>query len=288
MTSATEFVRAAYRLGRRFLRSIRYRLKLLEFRISMHRLDPPNILGVRLGLVLVGFDVTSPDLEAVERLTSKLERRGAVVERILVDNGTPRDEEAHRRKGWQVIEGSNRRFEFSGYEEGLASLRTGHDFVILLNDRWDSSKSLMIPLAIERLRFRSLVGERAIVGHVDRYPLPVTVLGTPSDNWIRTHAVVLPVEVVEELRPLDLGDVDLSATISDSHEAMIDAYVRGIGPMSETYTARWYRADPEIDQGVYLRKKISIFLEHALSVRARSEGIATSDLWEHAALPPRP
>ncbi len=286
MKSASELARLALRLGSRLPRFIRCRLRLFQFRRSLGRTAPPNISGIRLGLVLVGFGLTGEAVARVERLARNLERRGAAVERVIVENGTPR--EAPIKEGWQVVDGSNRRFEFSGYEEGVAALKRSHDFVILLNDRWESSKALMIPLAIERLPFRSMIDERAIIGHVNRYPLPVTVLGAPSASWIRTHAVVLPFGVLAELRPLDLGEFDLDATISDSHRAMIDAYVKGTGPMSETYTARWYRADSDIEAGTYLRKEVSIFLEHALSVRAKEQGIAMLDLWARSALPPRP
>jgi hypothetical protein len=220
---------------------------------------------------------------------------GARLRVVVVDNRLGGRVEIQLDAGADRISGDNRSREFSGWERGLAWLESAsasspETMMVLAND------TLVRPDKIDRIRTLSAdqvaAAERgAVVGWVDAYPRPVRSFGLELRQWVDTSLVIARRAVLERLRPLALPFRDDEVFTRDAR------LFREPSPLSENYRAylrTWLfgeTADPEFAHAWHAQGPLTverlgdvqgkiraILCEHHLSARARSMGIALSDI----------
>jgi hypothetical protein len=209
---------------------------------------------------------------------------------VVVDNALG---DAYRLEPFEdrVIAGSNRFWEFSAWDEGLAHV--GHrvwdyDFVHLVTSAFRTLYTRYID-RFDELMLESISGRGAAVGHIDYYNEPVVVLGNRSQAWIRTSFVFLP--------PAELATLGSLVCVSRP-EAFFspdpERPFRKDAPLSENY--RRYILDwltgPGTGQGVvwhsrfevtpetlphFQAKALAMLNEQMLAVRLRRQGCALVD-----------
>ncbi len=143
-------------------------------------------------LVLVGYDAehTARALAVCDVIG-----RGLGLEhRLLVANSAAVEVTAPT--GWQVLSGSNRMGEFSGWQEGLARLgSSGAAAALLVNDTIGSQRH---PSVFRRWALRQEIeGGRGAdwVGFVDRGVEPIgrlTIGAADCGEWVSTYCFYLP------------------------------------------------------------------------------------------------
>ncbi len=104
----------------------------------------------------------------------------------------------------ETIRGSNRAWEFSGWDEGLAHLGArarDYDLVHLVTSAFRTLHARYVDRCDQRA-LALVLGRRAAVGHIDHYDEPIELLGSRSRSWLRSSFVFLPPAELETLRPL--------------------------------------------------------------------------------------
>ncbi len=190
-----------------------------------------------------------------------------------------------------VIPGSNRLWEFSAWDEGLAHLGQrvwDYDFVHLVTSAFRTLYTRYIDRFDDGL-LESLAGRGAATGHVDYYNEPIVVLGNRSQAWLRTSFVFIPPTELATLGSLVSVDRPDEFFSGDPACPFLTK-----APLSETY--RRYILDwltgPGTGQGViwhsrfeltaeslpYFQAKVLAMLnEQMLAVRLRRQGCALVD-----------
>jgi hypothetical protein len=213
---------------------------------------------------------------------------GSSCELLVVDNeaGAGFGDE-----GCDVIAGSNRAWEFSAWDEGLAhvgSRVSDFDLIHLVTSAFNTLYTRYLDRLDERTL--GLVAGRAVaVGHVDRYGDLVEVFGIPSQHWLRSSFVFLPPGELAALGPLAVlldparffsGDpahpFRAEAPISDNYQRYILDWLTGEGTGQGT---TWHsRIQLDAATLPFFEAKVAAILnEHLMSIRLRRQGCAIVD-----------
>jgi hypothetical protein len=208
---------------------------------------------------------------------------------LVVDNAggafaaSPRDTE--------IIAGSNRHWEFSAWDEGLAHVGARiweYDLVHLVTSAFRTLYTRYIDRCDERTT-SLIVGRGVALGHVDYYDEPVELLGNRSQSWLRSSFLFLPPAELATLGTL-VGVTDPALFFSGD---LADPFLRD-APVSRNY--RRYVVDwltgPGTGQGTawhsrfaltsemlphFQAKALAIFNEHLLTIRLRRQGCTIAD-----------
>jgi len=190
-----------------------------------------------------------------------------------------------------VIAGSNRGWEFSAWDEGLAHVGAkiwDYDFIHLVTSAFRTLHTRYIERCDERT-LELVAGRGVAVGHIDCYDEPVELLGNRSQAWIRSSFVFLPPAELATLgRVVSVTDPGAFFTSDPANPFRLDA------PLSERY--RRYVLDwltgPGTGQGTiwhsrfeltaktlpfFQAKTLAILNEHLLAIRLRRQGCALVD-----------
>jgi len=190
-----------------------------------------------------------------------------------------------------VIAGSNRSWEFSAWDEGLASvgdLLGDYDLVHLVTSAF---RTLYVRY-IERLDLRVLqlvAGRRAAVGHIDRYDEPIELMGHTSQSWLRSSFVFVPPAELVALGSL-VGVTDASrffsgdarnpfratAPLSENYRQFIRGWLTGEGTGQGTKWHSRFALSPTT-LPLFESKALAILNEHMLAIRLRLQGCELVD-----------
>jgi hypothetical protein len=193
--------------------------------------------------------------------------------------------------GVELVPGSDRDWEFSAWDEGLAHVggrACDYDFVHLATAAF---RTLYVRY-LDRFDARMLgmaVGRRAAVGHVDCYGEPITILGRRSQSWLRTSFVFIPpaelaalgtVVSIRDPAAFFSGDpaapFRADAPISSEYRRLILDWLTGPGTgQGTTWHSRFELTAETLP--FFEGKARAILNEHMLAVRLREQGCATVD-----------
>jgi hypothetical protein len=189
----------------------------------------------------------------------------------------------------QVVQGSNRDGEFSGYDEGVRFLRdqSPPDLWLLANDRLLAYDDGYLPL-LRPATQRLVVEERLLLGRVDRLPVRCTVGGLAVPTYARSNYLMVDDASLQAIGKVTSVDTAGWATrVPEAHRAGLEALAGEDLPgeylafMADWLTGsgsgvhgRWYRAgDADSTSWPRLRLKLqAIVNEHLLSGRLRQAG----------------
>jgi len=208
---------------------------------------------------------------------------------LVIDNGeAPLQPES----GVEVMAGSNRLWEFSAWDEGLA--RVGHrlwdyDLVHLVTSAFGTLYTRYIDRLDHRL-LEQVAGRGAALGHIDRYNDPVELLGCSTQAWLRSAFFYLPPAELATLGSLvGVPDPGLFFSEDPAQPFRADAPLSG---NLRRYILDWLTG-PGTGQGVtwhsrfvlsretlpYFRAKVLALLnEQMLAIRLRRQGCALVDV----------
>jgi hypothetical protein len=197
--------------------------------------------------------------------------------------------------GLSTIRGQNSEREFSGYESGVRHIRgcgVSPDLWLLANDRFDAYGLDDLDLLGDD-SFAVAASLPCALGHVDRWPAPVHLLGFDVSSWARSNLLVVPdgsLQLIGSLVSVDAST--FSSLLRESPPTPCDAanaalvlrdkfgltwsaltaeWLTGVG---KRLGEHWYQAAP-IDQSNWsaFRGKVhSIANEQLLSARLRESG----------------
>ena len=229
---------------------------------------------------------------ALDELEGFFARRLPNVERelIVIDNALPQTHYSQIENGI-LIGGSNKAWEFSAWDSGLAFLGAKifkFDFVHLVTSAFGEHYVRYIERFDERMLNR-LRGRAVAIGHIDCYNDPVVFFGRTSQSWIRSSFVFIPPTEIRLLGSLVSikddcalfsgdpkypfrSDVPLSA----SYQAYIIDWLTGAGTGQGTIWHSRFALSLE-SLARFEAKAVAILNEHALSIRLRAQGCAVID-----------
>ncbi len=190
-----------------------------------------------------------------------------------------------------IIGGSNRYWEFSAWDEGLAYVGPkvlAYDFVHFVTSAYNQLYVAYIP----KMNLQCLAAIRnrdAVLGHIDHYNDPVIFMGRASQCWIRSSFFFMRPETVLRLGslvsltapgPLFSGDpaapfaahAPIDKTFRDN---IINWLTRdGTGQGTEWHSRFVLNADT---LRYFESKALAVLNEHALTLRLAQQGTAIVD-----------
>jgi hypothetical protein len=209
---------------------------------------------------------------------------------VVVDNALGARPEVERRDR-ELVAGSNRVWEFSAWDEGLAYV--GHrvwdyDYVHLVTSAFRTLYTSYIN-RIDQPLLERVAGRGLVIGHIDYYNTPIVLLGNRTQAWIRSSFFFIP--------PAEIATLGSFVGIENGAEFFSgnpDQPFRQDAPISDNY--RKYIIDwltgPGTGQGVvwhsrftinsetlpYFRAKVIAMLnEQMLAIRLQRQGSALVD-----------
>jgi hypothetical protein len=250
-------------------------------------------LFVRHGRVM--YPTALEDLLAFQRL-----RLPSVHHDVLIVDNDPALTRPDAVGECPVIAGSNRFWEFSAWDEGLAHVGKrvwDYDFVHLVTSAFRTLYTRFID-RFDETTLRRVTGRGIAIGHIDRFNDPVELLGNRGQAWLRSSFILVP--------PAELAALGSLVSVSKGSDFFSNEAAhpfRKDAPLSHNY--RQYIVDwltgPGTGQGVvwhsrfaltsetlsYFQEKVLAMLnEFMLSVRLSRQGSALLDatwLSSHAA-----
>jgi len=245
---------------------------------------------------------TAKYTEALDDLRAFQRRRLPEVrhDMLIVDNGP---EAPSPTPGAEVIRGSNRRWEFSAWDDGLAHVGArvrDYDLVHLVTSAFNTLYTRYID-RIGPALLEEVAGRATALGHVDWYNEPVELLGYPGQAWLRSSFVFIP---PAEL--LTLGSLVGCTAEPEIFSGDPTSPFRPEAPVSPNYRRYVYDwlTGPGTGQGVtwhsrfvldreslpfFQAKAMAIFNEQMLAIRLRLQGCAMVDAtWLATELGTRP
>jgi hypothetical protein len=209
---------------------------------------------------------------------------------VVVDNdlgATPEVEVPDR----QILAGSNRVWEFSAWDEGLAHVGDrvrDYDYVHLVTSAFRTLYTRYID-RIDQPLLERVAGRGLALGHIDYYNTPIVLLGNRTQAWIRSSFFFTP--------PTEIATLGPFTSIKNGEEFFSgnpEYPFRQDAPISENY--RQYIIDwltgPGTGQGViwhsrftinketlpyFEAKVIAMLNEQMLSIRFRRQGCSLVD-----------
>lgn len=210
---------------------------------------------------------------------------------LVIDTDLPA-RSIHPDRAVELIGGSNASWEFSAWDDGIAHLgaRLGaYDLVHLATsafgqlhvrhlDRFDTST------------LQLLGTDRVALGHIDRYQVPVTLLGETSQSWLRSSFVFVAPQVLRDLGSLvGIGDRSAffsgdatrpfrpDAPLSASYRRNIVSWLTGEGTGQGVAWHSRFDLSPGT-LAAFEDKTIAILNEQLLTNRLRASGCAVVDV----------
>ncbi len=191
----------------------------------------------------------------------------------------------------ETIGGSNRYWEFSAWDEGVAHVGARlleYDFVHLVTSAFRTLYTRYIERCDERTLELAL-GRRIAVGHVDCYNEPVELLGNRSQCWLRSSFLFMPPAELAKLGSL-VGIPDATAffsgnpaapfrpeaPVSANYRRYVIEWLTGAGTgQGTTWHSRFALTSATLPY--FHSKVIAILNEHLLTIRLRQQGCAIMD-----------
>ena len=244
-------------------------------------------------ITLIARHGTSKYVDAVEDCDALFARQLPDVERelLIIDNSLPTEYEEHLNRDRILIGASDEQREFSSWDCGISHLGQriyDYDLVHLAT----SAFRVLYTRYLDRFDTEMLGlvrGRGVVVGHIDYYNEPVTLLGRSLQAWVRSSFMFLPPEELALLGSL-VSVTNREAFFSEKP----DAPFRPDSPLSSNY--RKYILDwltgTGTGQGVewhsrfrltaenlnfFKAKATAILNEQMLGVRLRAQGCALVD-----------
>lgn len=207
---------------------------------------------------------------------------------LVVDNAATGSTEED---GVRVIAGSNRAWEFSAWDEGLAQVGVrllDYDLVHLVTSAFRTLYMAYLDRCVEAVLAR-VAGHGMALGHLDCYGVPVELFGVRSQCWLRSSFVFLPPAELLSLGSLvgipdpsrlfsgDPEDPFLAdAPISANYRRYILDWLTGEGTGQGTVWHSRFELGP--DTLPYFEAKVlAILNEHLLTLRLRRQGCIPVD-----------
>jgi hypothetical protein len=230
---------------------------------------------------------------AIDQLDDFYVRRLPDVDRelVLIDNSLPETYREPLGERRTLIGGSNRAWEFSAWDSGLAFLGErllGFDFVHLVTSAFGE----LYTRYIERFDISLLGGVRgraAAVGHIDQYNEPVQLFGRISQSWIRSCFFFVPaveLRLLGSLVSITDGTAFFSgnpanpfrpdAPLCPIYRDYIIGWLTGAGTGQGVIWHSRFALDTET-LPLFEAKVLTVLNEHALSLRLRAQGCAMVD-----------
>jgi len=226
------------------------------------------------------------DLRAFQRT-----RLPSVHHDVLVVDNASSGQVAEPSGDSEIVAGSNRCWEFSAWDEGLARLGPrvrDYDFVHLVTSAFRTLYTRHIDRFDERM-LDLVAGRGVAVGHVDYYDEPIELMGNSSQSWIRSSFVfVPPAELatlgslvgVSDPAPFFSGDPAnpflASAPMSENYRRYVLGWLTGPGTGQGTTWHSRFGLTQETLQ-FFRAKVLAILNEHMLAIRLRRQGCALVD-----------
>jgi hypothetical protein len=229
--------------------------------------------------------------EALAQLEAFYRRRlpSVAPQTLIIDNAP--DAAARPEAGVEVVQGSNRAWEFSAWDEGLAHLGRkvrGYDLVHLATSAFGELYTRYIERFDEPL-LEQVAGRGAAVGHIDYYGEPVQVLGYDGQSWMRSSFLFVPPAELATLGSLvSIQDRTLffsgdpqapfhpEAPLSEQYQRYIHDWLTGAGTgQGVTWHSRF-----ELDAKTlpfYENKALAMLNEQLLAIRLRRQGCELVD-----------
>jgi len=214
-----------------------------------------------------------------------------VRETVIVDNALPETHRICLSPGSILVGGSNRAWEFSAWDSGLAFAGRRvleFDYIHLVT----SAFRQLYTAYLERFDITMLAalrGRAVAVGHIDRFNEPVRIFGRVSQSWLRSSFLLIPptelrllgsLVSVTDGRAIFSGDPASpfrhDAPISEGYRANILGWLTGAGTGQGFVWHSRFDLDPKA-LAMFEAKTLAILNEHALAVRLRAQGCATVD-----------
>ncbi len=210
---------------------------------------------------------------------------------LVVDNAWGGPASGAQQPGVEVVPGSNRHWEFSAWDEGLAhvgSRTRAYDLVHLATSAFRTLYVRYLDRFDERM-LGMVSGHRAAVGHIDCYGEPIELMGRRSQSWIRSSFLFIPPGPLAALGSLVgiqdpgrffSGDPErpfrADAPISPEYRRLILDWLTGPGTGQGT---TWHsRFELTADTLPFFEgKALAILNEHMLAIRLRESGCALVD-----------
>jgi len=208
---------------------------------------------------------------------------------LVVDNALDEHSAAIGDPG--VIAGSNRSWEFSAWDEGLAHVGPrirDYDFVHLVTSAFRTLHTSYIERCDERA-LALVVGRRAAVGHIDYYNEPVELLGNRSQAWLRSSFIFVPPGELARLGSL-VGVTDPTlffsadparpflpnAPLSENYRRYVVDWLTGAGTGQGTiWHSRFVLKKATLP--FFQAKALAILNEQMLAIRLRGQGCELVD-----------
>jgi hypothetical protein len=210
---------------------------------------------------------------------------------LLVVDNSPGGGPSSGDEGCRVIAGSNRAWEFSAWDDGIAHVGAEifqYDFVNLVTSAFNTLYTRYIPRIDDRALMLA-AGRGVAVGHVDWYDESVQLMDVPSQHWIRSSYFFLPPSELIALGPLGgLPDPTrffsddpaepfrAEAPLSGNFRRYILDWLTGEGTGQGTTWHSRFRLDATT-LSFFQAKASAILNEHWLSIRLRRQGCAVVD-----------
>jgi hypothetical protein len=244
-------------------------------------------------ITLLARHGTSKYVDAVEDCDALFTRQLPDVERelLIVDNSLPTEYEEHLSRDRILIGASDEQREFSSWDRGISYLGQriyDYDLVHLAT----SAFRVLYTRYLDRFDTEMLGlvrGRSAVVGHIDYYNEPVTLLGRSLQAWVRSSFMFLPPEELALLGSL-VSITNREAFFCENPETPF----RPDSPLSSNY--RRYILDWLTGTGTgqgfewhsrfrltaesfnfFKAKAAAILNEQMLGVRLRAQGCALVD-----------
>jgi len=190
----------------------------------------------------------------------------------------------------RIVRGDNTSYEFSGWQVGIDNAEPLPVW-LFANDRYETVDYPYAKLLTSRV-LEFVRRERAAVGKLDAFPIPVISRGLVVSPWLRTAFFLISSEALDATGGLVSVDEPDVASWGRCGEDDRQLYVPGVSPRhlayilgfltnipAAGYDAAWYRKlDVEADLAEVLRKVRSILNEQFLSARVVAAGGALLDL----------
>jgi hypothetical protein len=229
--------------------------------------------------------------QALSELDAFYQRRLPTVTRdtLIVDNapGAPAGQEG----SVELIQGSNRSWEFSAWDEGLAHLGPrswSYDLVHLVTSAFGELYTRYIERFDPPL-LEQIAGRGAATGHIDYYGEPVEVLGYTGQSWVRSAFFFIPpaelqtlgsLVTIDDRRRFFSGDPRApfrpDAPLSEQYQRYIHDWLTGAGTgQGVTWHSRF-----ELDAKTlpfYENKALAMLNEQLLAIRLRWQGCELVD-----------
>ena len=218
----------------------------------------------------------------------------AVQNLVVLNNASTKNEEVYLAQGYDLISGDNSAREFSGYAKGLRWFESfgtidPSSIFIIANDTFHRSYGTQYLSDFSLQQIVQMRASGGIVGYVDAFPEPVTLMSLSFQKWIRSSLLISTYRTLKRLSPLNqplqretffrpdsdpkffAESAPLSSTYQDYLRTWLFAPVDGQSHFQE----EWHSKQPLSEQNVasMREKAMCIFNEHSLSARAQSLGI---------------